>query len=60
MSGVVGHDWAAMFKAEFTNAASATRSIDQPTALREYESRTTQQKTRPSRMGCSVISVTQN
>jgi len=55
--GVVGRDDAAMFSAEFTNAASAMRSIVQPTALREYTSKTSQQKKRASFFGCSEISV---
>ena len=44
VSRVVDRVAAAMFSAEFTNAAAAIWSIDQPTALREYASRTTQQK----------------
>ena len=35
-------------------------SIDQPTTRRENTSSTTQQYTLPSRVGCSVISVTHN
>ncbi len=41
-----------------SNAASAIRSIDQPTASREYASRTTKQEARPSRVRNSGMSIT--
>ena len=41
-----------------TSAVLGLESIDQPTTLRDQASRTTAQYTLPSRVGCSVISVT--
>ena len=43
-----------------TRVAAALVSIDQPTTRRENVSSTTAQYTLPSRVGCSVISVTHN
>jgi hypothetical protein len=43
-----------------TNAVVGAASMDQPTTRREYVSSTTAQYTVPSRVGCSVISVTHN
>jgi hypothetical protein len=50
----------AMPKALVTKAAVGEASIDHPTALRENVSSTTQQYTFPSRVRCSVMSVTHN
>ena len=58
VSRVVGREAFAMLNAELPNAASAIRSIDQPTASWEYASRTTKQKAQPSRVGCSEMSMT--
>jgi len=41
-----------------TSAAEGDESIDQPTILREYVSSTAAQYTLPSRVRCSVMSVT--
>jgi hypothetical protein len=41
-----------------TSAPEGEESIDQPTILREYVSRTAAQYTLPSRVRCSVMSVT--
>jgi hypothetical protein len=41
-----------------TSAVLGLESIDQPTTLRDQASRTTAQYTLPSRVGCSVMSVT--
>ena len=49
-----------MPRALVTSAAVGDESIDQPTTRREYTSRTTAQYTLPSRVGCSVMSVTHN
>jgi hypothetical protein len=46
-------------RALVTKAAVAAESIDQPTTLRLKTSSTTAQQTLPSRVGCSVMSVTQ-
>ena len=43
-----------------TSAAEGEESIDQPTILREYVSKTAAQYTLPSRVRCSVMSVTQS
>ena len=43
-----------------TSVAAGLVSIDQPTTRREKVSKTTAQYTLPSRVGCSVISVTHN
>jgi hypothetical protein len=43
--------------AELTIAAVGRRSRDQPTTRRDQASRTTQQYSFPSRVGCSVMSV---
>ena len=48
----------AMPSAFVTSAAFGDESIDQPTTRRDQASRTTQQYTLPSRVGCSVMSVT--
>lgn len=45
-------------KALVTSAAEGAASIDHPTTRREYASSTTAQYTLPSRVGCSVMSVT--
>src|SRR5215211_8423510 len=50
----------AMPKALVTSGVAWWLSIDQPTTRRENTSSTTQQYTLPSRVGCSVISVTHN
>ena len=50
----------AIDKALVTSVAVWAASIDQPTTLRENVSSTTAQYTLPSRVGCSVISVTHN
>ena len=50
----------AMPSALVTRAALGEESIDQPTTRREKVSSTTQQETLPSRVGCSVMSVTQS
>ena len=50
----------AMPSAFVTSAVFGLESIDQPTTLRDQASRTTAQYTLPSRVGCSVISVTQS
>ena len=50
----------AMLKAFVTSAAVGAASMDQPTTRREYASSTTAQYTLPSRVGCSVMSVTHN
>ena len=50
----------AMLKAFVTSAAVGAASMDQPTTRREHASSTTAQYTLPSRVGCSVISVTHN
>src|SRR5215211_7457904 len=48
----------AMPRALVTSEVACWLSIDQPTTRRENTSRTTQQYTLPSRVGCSVMSVT--
>jgi hypothetical protein len=48
----------AMPSAFTTSDAAGLVSIDQPTTRRENVSKTTAQYTLPSRVGCSVISVT--
>jgi hypothetical protein len=50
----------AMPSALVTSAAFWFESIDQPTTRRENTSSTTAQYTLPSRVGCSVMSVTQS
>src|SRR5215216_5890200 len=50
----------AMPRALVTSGVAWWLSIDQPTTRRENTSRTTQQYSLPSRMGCSVMSVTHN
>jgi hypothetical protein len=50
----------AMLKAFVTSAAAGAAPMDQPTTRREYASSTTAQYTSPSRVGCSVMSVTHN
>jgi hypothetical protein len=50
----------AMPRALVTSGVAWWLSIDQPTTRRENTSSTTQQYTLPSRVGCSVISVTHN
>jgi hypothetical protein len=45
-------------RALVTSGVAWWLSIDQPTTRRENTSRTTQQYTLPSRVGCSVMSVT--
>ncbi len=47
----------AMPSAVVTSAVVWVLSIDQPTTRRENASKTTQQNTLPSRVGCSVMSV---
>jgi hypothetical protein len=51
-------DWIAIPRALVTSAAVGVVSIDQPTTRREQASRTTAQYSLPSRVGCSVMSVT--
>jgi hypothetical protein len=48
----------AMPRALVTSAAVGEASMDQPTTRRLKASRTTAQYSLPSRVGCSVISVT--
>lgn len=48
----------AMARALVVSAAVGEASIDQPTTRRENVSRTTAQYTLPSKVGCSVMSVT--
>jgi hypothetical protein len=43
-----------------TNVAVCVESMEHPTTLRENVSSTTAQYTLPSRVGCSVMSVTHN
>ena len=50
----------AMPSALVANAAEGVESIDQPTTRRDQASSTTAQYTLPSRVGCSVMSVTQS
>jgi len=50
----------AMPRALVTGAAVCVESIDQPTTRRENVSSTTAPYTLPSRVGCSVMSVTHN
>jgi hypothetical protein len=50
----------AMARALVVSAAVGEASIDQPTTRRENVSRTTAQYTLPSKVGCSVMSVTHN
>jgi hypothetical protein len=50
----------AMARALVVSAAVGEASIDQPTTRRENVSTTTAQYTLPSRVGCSVMSVTHN
>ncbi len=50
----------AMARALVVSAAVGEASIDQPTTRRENASRTTAQYTLPSKVGCSVMSVTHN
>jgi adenylosuccinate lyase len=57
ISRIDGCEAAAMLNTELTNAASAIRSIAQPTASREYACRTMKQEAHPSRVGCSEINV---
>jgi hypothetical protein len=50
----------AMPRALVTSAAVGAAAMDQPTTRRENTSSTTAQSTLPSRVGCSVLSVTQS
>jgi hypothetical protein len=52
--------WIAMPSALVTSVEVCVESIDQPTTRRLNASSTTQQYSFPSRVGCSVISVTQS
>ena len=58
LAGPVSREPVAMPKALVTKAAVGEASIDHPTASRENVSSTTQQYTFPSRVRCSVMSVT--
>ena len=56
---LAGRRWPkAMPSALVANAADGVESIDQPTTRRDEASSTTAQYTLPSRVGCSVMSVT--
>ncbi len=50
----------AMARALVVSAAVGEASIDQPTTRRENVYATTAQYTLPSKVGCSVMSVTRN